>query len=225
MRACGTQSGRPTRLVATRRPLRHRSAGFSLLELLVVIAVSAVLIVLLNQIYRVVARSTTGVGSVAQAWSSEQFMRRQYLLQHAATTHFNLFEGRAGTLRFVSNKSARHGEHGAPVIVRYHFDVERNRLVVYERDLPPWWDDAAALRIARAANDEQGWWQDTVLIGVAAARFSYRTTGVAQEEWQTQWDTPGTAAPLVRIELSHSGHERVIVLEAAALSFSTPSGF
>ncbi len=139
-------SVRPRSTTKWGRPARVH--GFTLLELLVVVLISVALIVFLSSLYRTVGRTVVMLDNIEDEWRTEQFMRRQYLLAHRASVDFDLFEGTRDSLSFVSYKSARHGEHGPPMLVRYRFAPEEARLVYQERSLPAWWQRSSSLNFS-----------------------------------------------------------------------------
>jgi len=199
--------------------------GFTLLELLVVVLISVALIAFLSSLYRTVGRTVVVLDNIEDEWRTEQFMRRQYLLAHQASVDFDLFEGTRDSLSFVSYKSARHGEHGPPVLVRYQFAPEEARLVYRERPLPPWWQGSRSLNFSSLLTAQDGWWEETALRQVGSVGFRYLVPGIDSDPWREDWNNRKALPQLVRVRIERARESRDVVMETGVLSFSTPSGF
>jgi prepilin-type N-terminal cleavage/methylation domain-containing protein len=207
---------------------RSRSRGFTLLEMLVVVLLSLVLIGLLTTLYQMVGRTLITLQSHESSWIAEQFLRRQYLAVHPATVDEDLFAGGPTSMSFVSRKSARYGEHGPPVWVRYRYVPAEGRLEYREHDLLPWWETEGANPFPeRPSWDKRVWWEDTIFAGVQSAEFSYFSPDAQQVQWQwlTQWHRTAAIPQLVRIQFSVAGERRMVVLETGVLSSFMPSGY
>ena len=201
------------------------AGGFTLVELLVVILIATTLVVFLTALYRMVGRTAVGLSKMGDEWTASQFMRRQYLLLHPATLDFGLFRGNETELAFVSYVSARHGETGPPVLVRYRYEPDRGRLLYEEADLPPWWQDNAPSLNEQLFALIGDWWQDTVYVQIDSLRFGYAAPALTGNQWQTRWDQSNSEPQLVRIELTRLGTRRSLVLETGVLSSSMHSGY
>ena len=132
-----------------------KARGFTLLELLVVVAVSAALIALLGLVYRQVQRTGQGLGAAESDWQVQVFLRRQIAARDERFDPLALNEGDTTSLRLVSRYSAAHAMAGPPVLAHYLFLPNQERLVYRETPLPPWWTDgqsAVAFRSATLAN-------------------------------------------------------------------------
>jgi prepilin-type N-terminal cleavage/methylation domain-containing protein len=202
-----------------------RARGFTLLELLVVVLIAVGLIFFLSALYQTVGRTMVMLDNVENEWRAEQFIRRQYLLAHRASVDFDLFEAAGDTLSFVSYKSARHGEHGPPTLVRYRFAPEEARLVYQERSLPAWWQRSSSLNFSALLSEPDGWWEETALHQVGSVSFSYLAPGIDSDRWREIWDNRKALPQLVRVRIERARESRDVVLETGVLSFFTPSGF
>ena len=100
----------------------RRERGFSLLELVVVVTISAGLIILLSLLYRNIRFTGEALKSVETDWTAELFMRKQLLYRDERFDAFGLFQGEPDAVRFVTRFSARYGNAGPPVYVRYRYD-------------------------------------------------------------------------------------------------------
>jgi prepilin-type N-terminal cleavage/methylation domain-containing protein len=94
------------------------AGGFSLLELLVVITISAAMVVFLGLLYRNVLFTGTALQAVESDWLVERFLRRQLAFRDGRFDDLGVFYGSSVELGFVSRYSARYLASGPPVCVR-----------------------------------------------------------------------------------------------------------
>jgi len=202
-----------------------RARGFTLLELLVVVSVSIVLVAMLAGLYRMVGRTAVTLANAKGEWGAEQFLRRQYLVVHPATLALDLFRGHKDALGFVSYRSARHGENGPPVLVRYEYEPSRKRLVYRERDLPPWWGEDARLSLRQRLDAPDAWWEDTAFYQVDGVDFRYLDSITNTLRWREQWEDKTSLPPVIQLDITRLGERKAVVLETEVLSFFMPSGY
>jgi len=158
-----------------RRPAGS-SSGFTLLELLVVVVLSAALVALLGLVYRQVQQAGEALTSVESDWQVQMFLRRQLVARDERFDALALTTGESTRLRLVTRYSAAYAMAGPPVLAHYEFEPNQERLVYRETPLPPWWLEGQtpaefrALALAEASRAQQ---PRTMLEGVAALRFEY----------------------------------------------------
>jgi prepilin-type N-terminal cleavage/methylation domain-containing protein len=168
--------------------MRAVGGGFTLLELLVVVAVSAALFALLGLVYRQVQLTGQGLGAAEGDWQVQVFMRRQVAARDTRFDPLLLSEGDATRLRLVTRYSARHAMDGPPVLAQYLYRPNDERLTYRESPMPPWWLDgqtAEAYRSTALADATLNAEEQVLLEGVTDLRFAYKET--TTDRWRDSW--------------------------------------
>ena len=203
-----------------------RQDGFTLLEVLVALGISALIIFLAVTLYQTVLRAGETVRGGHRVWVAEQFLRAQaYEADPELVKRFGVMRGGVESFSFVTHKSAQFGDNGPPMFVTYRYDQATHALVYDEVPMPGWWrakpgdfhftyDD-----LRYAAGDEV--WHDTLFSDLAAVRFSYWDG--EHERWVDDLNTTTDLPLAVRLALS-GPLARTIVLESAVSSLSSSSG-
>lgn len=197
---------------------RFAVRGFTLVEVLVVVSVSAGLILALTLLYRTTGRAATALQTNQADWNAEQFVRAQARAIAPQKPALELFAGRRDELMFVTFRSAAAGHDGPPVFVRYRYDPEKSRLTYQERRVPPWWhgtEPYVPSLLVREFDDGKpepvGLFQ-----GIEDFAFSYRGPG-RDAQWQERWDDRGRLPSLVRLQFRRAGRAGEILLETGNL--------
>lgn len=209
---------------------RFRRRGFTLIEILVVVTISAAIVMALSLLYRTTGRAAVALQTNQGDWSTEQFLRGQ--LRDLPMDRFSLaaFDGRRETLLFLTRRSALASHDGAPVVVRYRYDAARARLEYQERPAPAWWRDVPSAdgrysAILLFREFEGGKPVPTLLLqGVEDLSFAYRAAG-RDARWTERWDDPKQMPALVRMQFRRGGKPVELVMEAGMrLSVPVMSG-
>lgn len=199
----------------------RRDRGFSLLELLVVVTISAGLIILLSLLYRNIRFTGEALRSTESDGTVELFMRKQLLYRDERFDALGLFQGAPDDVRFITRFSARYGNAGPPVYAHYRYDGNDSLLVYEEVDMPPWWIDDADIRLDSVnleykLLDEA--WKTTVFKAIGGFSFYYR--GAADPDWRDSWRSLDSVPRLVKMDYSRLGQQTTLVMETQGLSFS-----
>lgn len=203
--------------------LRYR--GFTLLELLVVVAVSTALIVLLGLVYRQVQRTGEGLGAVESDWQVQVFMRRQVAARDDRFDPIDLTRGDGTSLQLISRYSAVHAMAGPPVLAQYLFRPNEESLLYRETPLPPWWlegQTAEEFRTTALADATLGAQEHSLLGGVVALRFEYGDGSIGG--WRGNWLSfaDSEPPPLVRLRFSRLGSEVEWIIPTRHLRYGLP---
>jgi prepilin-type N-terminal cleavage/methylation domain-containing protein len=208
-----------------RRAGRLRTGGFTLLELLVAVAISVGVLALLAAVFRQVLYTAEGLRAVESDWQLQQFMRRQLAARDTRFDAFELTEGDATSLRFVSRLSAANGMSGPPVYAQYHYAPNDQRLSYRERPLPPWWTadrtgtEYRNLVRAGAGGDVREW---VLLEGLGDLNFAYREAD--GQGWGGEWPRdPDAIPPLVRLRFDRLGEGVEWLLPTAYMGYAMPA--
>ncbi|MGK0171702.1 MAG: prepilin-type N-terminal cleavage/methylation domain-containing protein [Gammaproteobacteria bacterium] len=205
--------------------MKRAIRGFTLIELLVVMTISTGLVLALGILYRTVGNVSATLSVTRSEWSAEQFMRQQFWLIHPLSTDLGLFQGEANRVTFVTSKSARYGEHGPLVLVRYQYDPTDEVLTVAESDLPPWWSADAERRARQTLAFDADWWRETALHNISEASFQYFSVDKEGDQWTPTWNRPKRLPQLVRLRYEQLGSSKEIVFEAGVTSSFMRSGY
>ena len=201
--------------------------GFTLLELLVSITISAALIVLTVQIYQTVVRAGKGMEGGQRDWVAEQFVRGQFrAADMEINANFGLIQAERHVFSFATRKSAQYGNEDVPIIATYRYQRINGQLSYHEVTVPPWWNEnyhqpfssVSRLREKRG----EGTWDAVVFGDVESAQFSYWNP--EDENWTTTWHDHENLPPLVKLEFARFNNRTELVLETTALSFSSRYG-
>ena len=193
-----------------------RKAGFTLIEVLVTLAISTAIVLLVTRVWQSVNQAGVILSSQGADWNAERFLRKQLLLALTEPNATRLFEGSDDELMFVTRMSAAAGGEGAPVLAYYRYDAPTRSLTYQERVAPPLWASAGAedLRPARFRGEfsTARARAATLFAGLDIARFAYHSVD-AREDWRMAWQDRPVAPRLLRLELVRAGQEKKIVME------------
>lgn len=207
-------------------PAQYRPGGFTLLEVLVALAISALLIFLTVSLYQTVLRAGETLRAGHRAWVAEQFLRAQaYESDPELVKRFGVMRGGIEAFSFITRKSAQFGDYGPPVFVTYRYDQATRALVYDEVPMPGWWnakpgDFHFTYDDLRYASGDQVW-HDSLFTDLAAVRFSYWDE--EHDRWVDDLNTTSKLPAAVRIATT-GPLGRTIVLENGASSSSSSSG-
>ena len=204
----------------------YRESGFTLLELVVAVALSAAVIAMSAQLQSVVYDAGNAAANGDRDWSTELFIRSQVrLATHELDDQAKIFVGERHRFRFLSSRSVLYGK-GVLVAATYSFQSSSQTLQYEEAVVPPWWDDTLLAYGKDPAiwwhQDERRSWRGTVFSGVLEAEFSF--WDYEAQAWQEYWNGSEGFPSLVRLRLEDSQQTREFIIEPEASFFSMSSG-
>jgi len=204
------------------RVVRHagRAQGFTLLELIVVVVISAGLIAMLGLLYRQLIFTGEGLRSVDSDWNVQSFLRRQLLLRDSRFAALQLFTGTPDELRFVSRYSARFASSGPPVVAHLQFDPNDDVLRYTETIMPPWWSDdldAFSIRSLLDSQDQGSAFQVNLMSKLQHFELGYfdREANGWVDRWTAETDFP----LLIRLRLQRLGTTMEWLISTQSLRF------
>ena len=193
-----------------------RLTGFTLIEVLVTLAISTAIVMLVTRIWQTVNQAGIILSSQGADWRAERFLRTQLLLALSEPNAARLFEGRDDDVMFVTRVSAAAGSGGAPVLAYYRYDAATRSITYQERVAPPTWTSASAedLGVARFRGEFAAARAAAVTLfaGLDGARFAYRGFD-PKASWDSSWRGRPLGPRLLRLELARAGQAKEIVLE------------
>lgn len=170
--------------------LRHQ--GFTLIEILVVLAISVGLVALMAGLYRTVAQSALALRSGQQEWLLQRQLREQ--LPRLFSVHdspLHSINGRSTELYLASWQSRATFNEGKPVIAYYRYDETDRTLYYHEQPLPPWWANAASMyNPERLQSDLRNSAPYKLATGIAELEILYLPIDAADtrpERWLHEW--------------------------------------
>lgn len=198
---------------------RHR--GFTLIEIMVVLVISAGLVALMAGLYRTVAQSALALRSGKQEWLLQRQLRDQS--QHlfsTAKTPLHPIVGRPSELYLTTWQSRAAGVDGKPVIAYFHYNENDRTLYYHEQPLPPWWAEAASMYNPDRMQAEL---RDTpprkLVTGIAELDMLYLpgdAPDTLPERWQHQWSQEKPPA-LIQLRFTKAGKNYSIWFETRTI--------
>lgn len=226
--------------VETRMPnSEHReSAGFTLIELIVATAISALVIGIVSVCFSFALRvwQMTTKSKPDQTFRLAELLQRQ--LAEADPTPINfeqgarpLFAGDANSICFITSHSVKAISRGVPVAVRYTWDAGSQVLSYSELVLNPY--RPAELEKFAAARNGAGEKSDVRSYKVDIPKFTLSFAGKDAKEFSPSWDS--TEELPLEILLNWEGPDRTVhsmacmvnspfAIQGSLLNPSTPGG-
>jgi prepilin-type N-terminal cleavage/methylation domain-containing protein len=207
----------------------QRARGFTLIELVISVAITTMLIALVSQIYQTVNRIGNHSIGINQDWGAMQFMRTQFdAVDIGLNTYFQAVKGEESIFSFISKNSAQFGKAKQPVLVSYRYNGASKELSYMEIPLPPWWGEnraeyyAAQIDNWRLYRDKFSY--DNILLqDVDSAKFEYWDS--FNKKWISSWTQKKLLPPLIRMQFTKLGTQQELVLAPGVLSLSSAYGY
>jgi prepilin-type N-terminal cleavage/methylation domain-containing protein len=211
----------------------RRTRGFTLVEILVVLAISAGLVLLMASLYRTAGKTLQSLRGISKEWNLQHQLREQ--LGHLMLDNTNGLvglQGRQDTLYLTTWYSRQAGMSGKPVLAMYRHNPEKRSIDYAEWTLPPWWDNRSNLQsgllpdLTQLANSlaPAGIERDSLTLasGIVGFRLRYFDTKNLTpniQSWEDRWQ-PAAAGPpsLVSIEMERSDTTFSLIAETRAVS-------
>jgi len=192
-----------------------RPGGFTLMEILIVLAICVGLVALVTGVYRSVGRSALSLRSGGHEWSVQHQLRSQLLHVFVAPPIAGRqLEGQASELTVFSWHSRGAGSNGKPVLARYHYDGTKRVLYYQEQALPAWWPTATFdLSLLRYQTLQSA--PSQLLNGVEDLSFRFLpgdATDIGEAQWRSAWRQDG-APRLVELHFSRAGRSYTLWFE------------
>ena len=169
-----------------------RQQGFTLIETMVVLAISVGLVALMSGLYRAVGQSALALRSGQQEWMLQRQLREQLPhLFNIEKTPLHPIDGRSTELYLASWQSRGTATEGKPVIAYYHYDRTERALYYHEQPLPPWWANAASMyNPERLQSDLRSTPPRKLVTGITELDMLYLpgdAPDTLPEHWQHEW--------------------------------------
>lgn len=194
--------------------------GFTLIETLVVLAVSVLLVTLMTGLYRTIGKAYLALGDDSSEWQLQTLLRDQLRNGHVTARRRQFILGDNNELLIATWLGRINGRDGPPVLAHYRFDSARRGITYQETDLPAWWEidgdpeNLSLLRQRYAAGDDSR----LLVNGVETLEISYipPRKGVERHiEIRTQW-AENSSPTAVRFTYDRAGKTTAFWLEAKA---------
>ncbi len=197
---------------------RQRSGGFTLVEILVVVTISAGLVMLMAALYRSAGKTLHSLRGINKEWNLQHQLRQQLdrLLVQPELGLVGL-QGRRDTLFLTTWYSRKAAMAGKPVLAVYRYNPIKRTIDYDEWPLPPWWEGQAprgtlvpdlAQLVSRLAPVDAEQESATLASGIVAFRLRYYSPEVANPDvraWPENWQpTEPTLPSLVSIEIERA---------------------
>ena len=202
-----------------RRPARVRNgmAGFTLIEIMVVLLICLGLVTLMTTLYRSVGKSAIALRGGQQEWKTQQQMREQLLhlfpLKSAALPPI---VGHPAEIYFTGWQSGATALDGKPVLGYYHYVASERVLYYQEQPLPPWWQGVkSTYELSGMQSEVRAAPSRKMLTGVESLAFVYLQKGVADmhsEYWAQEWQDP-EMPKLIQLQFTKAGRSYTILFE------------
>jgi len=195
--------------------MSKHQAGFTLLEMVVVIALSAIIIIYLAQLQRMTGRISVALKTIDNDWNAQQFIRKQ--LWHSQQIPLNTeppFIGDEIKFEFITRYSAKQGNYGPYVQASYQYNEQQQQIEYQEKQLTNYWHKPASTTQYQTQ-------KLTAIKQVDNLKIKYQDK---EQNWITQWNKP-PPPKLVQITYTKGGQNQQFIIETQALSFSMHSGY
>lgn len=180
----------------------RRIRGFTLLELIVAMALSTLVVGLAVGLYATVQRAGGSIVSAQRDWVALQFLRTQLAHQDRTLNKtLGLVRMERDRLAFVTRKSAQFGIDGPPVLALYRLDG--GQLAYREVALPAWWglkDRESQFDFDRL-REERDAFEGAMFAASGDAAFAYWDE--AAREWREQLRGQDALPRVVRLLGKH----------------------
>ncbi|MGD9650592.1 MAG: type II secretion system protein J [Dongiaceae bacterium] len=167
--------------------------GFTLLEAVLGLAITALVLVFALSLYRGVVSSTAQLLAADEEIATEQFVRQQLSNINAPLTRkMSAFSGKRQEIKFISASTAL----GEPAHVTYRFDAGA-QILHYEE---------AALQ------KNHGAWQTVIFSGVNAVEWKY--FDASTQQWLNEWRDPASLPTLAELRWTKKGQAEMRIVVA-----------
>lgn len=200
------------------RASRLRHQGFTLIEIMVVLAISVGLVALMAGLYRTVAQSALALRSGQQEWLLQRQLREQLpRLFNANNSPLHSINGHSTELYLASWQSRATFNEGKPVVAYYRYDKKDRTLYYYELPLSPWWGNAASMyNPERLQSDLRNSEPYKLVTGITELEMLYLPADAADtrpERWLHEWKYEQLPR-LIQLRFNKAGKSYSIWLEA-----------
>jgi prepilin-type N-terminal cleavage/methylation domain-containing protein len=211
---------------------RHRH-GFTLIEILIVLSISAGLVMLMASLYRSAGQTMHSLRGISKEWNLQHQLRQQldHLLLIPERGLVGL-QGRQDTLYLTTWYSRQSGMAGKPVLARYRYNPERRSIDYAEWSLPPWWDAASAPqsgllpdltqlanRLTPAGTESNN---NALVSSIVAFRLRYNPAQLNNPDtrtWEDRWQPVQTELPtLLSIDIERSDTTFNLIAETRSVT-------
>lgn len=178
--------------------------GFTLIETLVVMAISVGLVVLMAGLFRMVGHATLALKGGNPEWAVQTLLRGQ-LAQGFQLPNQAWTVGTAHELTFLTWRSRVTGLDGKPVIAQYRFDPDRRVLSYREATLPAWWSDTPLPTVSELGADLGTVTPVTLMGAVESLDFNFiptNSTNLEPAQWRSSWQQTVLPPKLIVLRFS-----------------------
>lgn len=206
----------------------RKNAGFTLLELLISVSLTAAIVILASHLYETVNKVGNRTLSINRNWGVQQFLRQQFEAADSSLNgYFLAIHGTSDRFSYISKNSAQYGQNQRPVLVTYRFNYADRRLMYYEISVPPWWDEnqeryRALIDSWRYQSGDKSY-EAPLFSNVESFELRYWEAG--RRRWSEVWNNKKNMPPLVRLRVTVAGKKQELILAPGALSLSSAFGY
>lgn len=201
----------------TKSPAR----GFTLIETLVVMAISVALVIMMTGLFRVVGNAFIAIGGDDEEWRLQTLLRDQLRNGHVTQTRPEFLAGDRDEITLATWKGRRFGFDGQPVIARYRFNAQNRSIDYQEAALPDWWSAQTRpqdlRQLSYLLDQEPG--TAHLVRGVDSVEFAYypqRSDAAPVPSVANRWTDPAAPAAIV-IHFSRAQQDNEYWLEPRAI--------
>lgn len=203
----------------------QRRRGFTLIEMLLALALGLALIVLASGVYANLQRIATRSLGLQQQWLQKNFLRQQFdAADPDLSRQYAAIKSEPYAFSFITRHSAQYGPNHRPVLVTYRYDASARAIRYHEIAVPPAW--AGTINALRTQlplwRQSSAGYEATLFTNAQSWQMDFWQP--ASKTWSPQWSEQAILPSLIRWRWQHAGQPQELMLGQGVLSLSFASG-